>query len=1163
MKKYFILFIFFAFNISNPQLTFSQVVESYTEQFILQTQDTVVKVSKPFIEFASDIVFLDSLKLIRFLHYNVNYRTGTFYFRKLYTKNKTVDSVVLTIHYRTIAPFSEKEKSLRTLQMMPSDEAQLPTEIKIRENKVDEDIFGPGITKSGSIVRGFTVGTNRELNLTSGFRMQLSGKLSDDVDVTAALTDENTPLQPEGTTQTLREVDKVFIEIKHPQYTATLGDFVYEQNADYVGSFGQIQRKLLGATGSVRTNHNLVGTGYIESQITAGTVRGKYTTNQIQGIEGLQGPYRLLGKNGERFILIIAGSERVYLDGQLLKRGETNDYVIDYSSGEVTFTSKRIITSASRIVIDFEYSDQEYTRNVYAATIQSTVFNNTVKLTTTVRQESDDYDSPLDMELGDNEKAILEKSGASRIAASTYGATNVEKGQYLLKDTIINGNNYPIFIYSPGDTNAFYNVIFQTVDKVPTDSIGYYRVSVGHFKVAGLGAGNYMPLRFIPLPQMHRLVAVKAETDISKRITINTEYALSQLDRNRISTVDSEEKGKALQFGITYTTDTVKIKNKTIGLFQVLYTFNTIDSLFLPSYRYKDVEHTRLWNLLHNEQSNETMNYGKLRYLSNKFESSIEYGLLTKEGKENSWRFAGETIYTDTLLPSVDYKYESIQTHSIENKMDANWIRQKGVTQKQLNYVIPSIEFMIEKRTIVLENSDSLCSGSFQYYELSPKITFPMLGRMALSAELRIRKEDSALTGRFTRAMNSLTQQYDWNLMRWNNITASLSLIMRKNIYTDVFRLRGNTSGDIVMSRFDGNYHHPKRAFETNIYYEYSNQRFARLEKLFLRVPKGNGNYSYLGDLNINGQMDEEEFQPVRFDGDYILTTIAGEQLYPVSDLKTSLRLRLRFSEIFNETKSIVKYLRPFTTDTYLRLEERSSDRNTKNIYLLNINTFLNSKTTLFGVQQVIHDTYLFEGERNFSVRYRINERKGLSQFVTNTERVNYSERSLKISAQLVKEIGNQTELIRKYDKLIPSVESFRQRNIYFEKALTDFSYRPDYSVELGFSFGLARSQNTLQQFSTTADINEQTLRCIYALPYRGQLRTELTREETIIKGTQNYIIPFELTEGKIQGKSYLWTIAFEYEVGNNIQTLIHYQGRKESSANVVHTLRAEVKAYF
>jgi len=50
--------------------------------------------------------------------------------------------------------------------------------------------------------------------------------------------------------------------------------------------------------------------------VTGATAKGKFNTNQFQGMDGVQGPYRLTGKNGEQQFIVIAGSEHVYIDGQ-------------------------------------------------------------------------------------------------------------------------------------------------------------------------------------------------------------------------------------------------------------------------------------------------------------------------------------------------------------------------------------------------------------------------------------------------------------------------------------------------------------------------------------------------------------------------------------------------------------------------------------------------------------------------------------------------------------------------------------------------------------------------------------------------------------------------------------------------------------------------------
>jgi hypothetical protein len=84
--------------------------------------------------------------------------------------------------------------------------------------------------------------------------------------------------------------------------------------------------------------------------------RGRFNSITLSGQDGVQGPYQLPDETGNTGVLVIAGSEQIWLDGIPLTRGQQQDYIVDYSTGEITFSNRHVITADSRITVDYEFA---------------------------------------------------------------------------------------------------------------------------------------------------------------------------------------------------------------------------------------------------------------------------------------------------------------------------------------------------------------------------------------------------------------------------------------------------------------------------------------------------------------------------------------------------------------------------------------------------------------------------------------------------------------------------------------------------------------------------------------------------------------------------------------------------------------------------------------
>lgn len=1094
-------------------------------------------------------------RLLEYSDYNFNYMKGTFSL-----SDSLVYSIMDTIivSYETLLTGLKREYKRRTLVTRYDDlMADTVRVIKVETSPITaESIFGEGIRSSGSIVRGFDVSTNKDFSINSGLRLQLNGKLSDDLDIVAALTDENTPIQPEGNTETLEELDKVFIEVRHPNAIGTFGDFDLTIRK---GEFSTISRKLQGLKANLNIN------GHLGMASIAGA-RGKFTTNQFNGTDGNQGPYRLSGGNNERDLIVIAGSERVYLDGERMKRGENADFVIEYANAELTFTSNRLITSASRITIDFEYTLRQYRRNFIAAGYGNTLFDSKLNFDITYMRETDSENSPIDIVLSEEDKELLSNAGDNQVKAAKSGVTLVEPdstgrrlGTYTKIDTVINGDDFTYYIYDPGAEESIYNVDFSFI----AQGFGHYnRISTGNYEFVGIGEGSYLPVTLLPMPEDKHSGAVLMKFNPMQNLSIDLELAGSIYDKNKFSDMDNENnQGYARNLKIDLKPGALNIFSVDLGKIGFLYRDRYVENTFSSIDRINAIEFNRDYNISQSTGGDEILREASL-YLEPVEQLKINgmYGFLQK-GND----FSSDRIFTDIKLANLnqyngDFELDYVNTN--DRLKNSDWMKQEGQFSYMFGKIVPGVFYIFEERKESFLNSDSLINSSHKFIEAGPKLSLIKLGGFDFTARYSVREESFPIDGDMTKESFAVAQNYRLGYKGIKEFQTTFNFTYRNREITKEFEDKGHLDNETYLIRNQSKFNFWNKFISGDLFYDAATKKTAKLEKVFIRVQPGRGNYIYLGDLNDNGIADEEEFLQTAFEGDYILTFIPTDDLFPVIELRFNTRWRVEFKRILKSTSFFSSLINPLSTETSFRIDENSEEEDVSKILLLDLDHFLNDSTTLRGSQIFQHDFHLFRNKREFSIRFRFLERNLLSQFSSGLETGYGREKSVRLRFKMIKEINNETEYINKIDNVMSEGNETRNRQLSSDEILTNFSYRPLNHIEFGFKISVGRTTDYFPENPTIIDNNLVALRFTWSFAGRGLLRIEAERDELTTENSDNYI-PFELTRGKTIGINYTWRLNFDYKFASLLQVNFNYNGRLQGSGDLIHGLGTEARAYF
>lgn len=1085
---------------------------------------------------------------------------------KLIWKNKPVtDSVLIT--YRVFPLDFAKENQHKNFAYYNKRDSLFRNIYFYSPSSGNRDIFDlGGMNYNGSFARGISFGNNQDVVVNSNFNLQLAGKLAGDVDVLAAISDNNIPIQPEGNTQQLQEFDKVFIQLKKSKTQLTVGD--YELSKPQKSYFLNFYKKLQGANFSTAYRVTDSVTGFTKASFAA--AKGKYAKNNFIGQEGNQGPYRLTGNSGETFIIILAGTEKVFIDGQLMIRGEDRDYVIDYNAGTVTFTPRRLITKDLRISIEFEYSDKNYFRTVFYGE-QSFQLKN-ISIDFNAYSEQDNKNQPLQLSLDSTQRRILFNAGDSMQNAYFQSVDSISFNPDRVLYKKVDSSGYGIiYIYSTNKDSAHFALNFSQVGNnkgnyILSSSSANGRVYKWVAPVNGIPQGNYEPIIPLIAPRKQQFFTLGSDYRYSNTGKVRVEGALSNYDINTFSpSGDGDNDGAAIFTTVSQDIYLSKIKDK-ITRINISGNYEYSGKNFRPVERYRPVEFNRDWNLQATDSSAteqlssvnagiSKQNLGNLTYHLVTFQHGTSYtgvqnavtGNLTTNGfalilNASLLQSKGNAVRTEFLRPSIDLS-KSFQ---------------------QLKNWKAGVKFQEEKNRFFSSPTDSLMKNSFLWDQYTFYIKSNDTSRFRLGADYSNRVDYVPMKNNFAKATEAHTSTVSGEWLPQQAVQLRWNLSYRELFVKDT-TLTSQKYDQSLLGRTEYNFIIRKGFITSQTLYEIGSGQQQKIQFTYVQVPAGQGVYTYAGDYNNNGVKDLNEFEVAPFSdlADYIkVYNTTNEYVKAYTTLFTQV-FSINPKVLWSGTESgLRKFITRFNSQTAIQIDHKTLQSNFNNQFnpfqlavddsvLISLNAsmsqflYFNRTNPVYGIdlgwQNNLNKSALVNGAESRTLNdYIFRLRWNISKKFSTIQKVNQRQKE------------NLSQFFQN--------QNYRISGVSWEPQLV---LQPNNKLRFVTAYGYIQSKNTIGENKEHALQNKVSFEMKYNVLSKSTLNMKFTYAGISYSGTGNSPVQYAMLDGLQPGTNLLWNLTLERRLNNKINLSLSYDGRKTGTARTVHVGRAQLQALF
>jgi hypothetical protein len=1084
--------------------------------------------------------------------YTIDYARSTFRLKP----SATIASDSLIFNYQVYPSFLTRKYSFYDPQRIVNSTGQLDRLYKVnRASSVNTFVPFEGLNTSGSILRGVSIGNNQNSVLNSELDLQVSGKLNDKVTLRASLQDANIPSQEGGYSQNLDEFDQIFIELFSDNWNIRAGDINLQNSDSY---FGRFTKKIQGLSLQGTLNHS--EDNATDLFATGALVRGVFTQSNFVGQEGNQGPYKLTGPNGELFVLVISGSERVYVNGIQLERGETEDYIIDYNAGEIRFTSTYPITSEMRIQVEYQFSERRFTRFVAYGGGRFRE-SETLQLSAHVYSESDAKNQPLQQNLSADQVNVLQQAGddQTQMVAPSAVADSFSENKVLYRQIQVNGVD--VFEFSTDPDEELFTVRFSLLGANQGDyNISNTNTLQRTFEyvapINGVPQGSYAPQIQLFAPTLLQIGVVNGAYTPSEKTKLRFEAAGSKNDVNLFSDLDDDDNEA---FAGHFEAEHLVFQKDSTSTLGVFGKWDYIQDNFVNQEGLYNVEFNRDWNL-----DNQLANASGFLLLGN--QSFLTTGINYQRSKLGAFQYQFEHLdfkesYTGRRHTiTANLASGNLRGNVIASSLNTNSNNSTSQFSKAYSNLVYGYKkawvggkFYTEDNQRTVKVNDSLTPDSQRFKMYEGYVGIGDSTNVFVEAGYRYRVNDSLRENRITKVNTSNTYFLKSQFIKNDKSNLSLFLNYRTLSYTD-----NQEAENSLNSRFLYDQRFAKDIIRWNTVFETNSGTQPQQEFTFVAVDEGQGTHTW-NDYNDDGIQQLEEFEIAQFqdESDYIRVLLPNQIFVKTHQNKLSQQLTLNPQQ-WSGQKGLKKFLSLFYNQTNFSIDRRTR-RDGENF---NLNPFEKDDNEIGAIINFNNTLFLHRGKQRYTTSYT---------YVT-TQSTNLLSTGLQENELASHQFGflhkvKESWLLNMKGALGSSESTainFPTRNFnidtYEVNPKVSYLFGKQSSISLFYAF-----EDKKNIIGDTERLEQHNLGIAFALSdaEKVSLTGEIKYIDNSFRGSAFTPVAYQILEGLQPGTNFTWNVIAQKRLTKFLDLNVSYFGRKSNDSNTIHTGNVQLKAFF